>query len=142
MNFRRLLLCAVGLSSLALVRVAEAQSREAEFSLNRFEPSERGSDWFAAESLDFRGAQRFALGAMVDYARNPLVLYDTNGEKLSPLISDQLFLHAGGSLVLANRVRLALNMPIGLVLRGDGGALDTSVVVADEGPALGDLRAA
>jgi outer membrane protein OmpA-like peptidoglycan-associated protein len=142
MNFRRLLLCAVGLSSLAMVRVAGAQSREAEFSLNRFEPSERGSDWFAAESLDFRGTPRFALGAMVDYARNPLVLYDTNGEKLRPLISDQLFLHAGGSLVLSNRVRLALNMPVGLVLRGDGGALDTTVVVADEGPALGDLRAA
>lgn len=141
MIFRRLLLCAVGLSSLAGVRVAEAQPREPEFDMNRYEPSERGSDWFTAESLDFRGRQRLALGAVLDYARSPLVLYDGNGEEVTPLISDQLFAHVGGSLVLAERVRFALNMPVGLLLRGEGGVLDASVVAADEGPSLGDLRA-
>lgn len=141
MIFRRLLLCAVGLSSLASVRVAEAQAREPEFALNRYEPSVRGSDWFAAESLDFRERQRFAFGAVLDYARKPLVLYDANGEEVTPLVNDQLFVHLGGSLVLVERLRFALDLPVGVLLRGDGGALDSSVVVAEEGPGLGDLRA-
>ena len=33
---------------------ASAQSTAPGFALDRFEPSERGSDWFAADSLDFR----------------------------------------------------------------------------------------
>src|SRR4051812_25157863 len=42
------------------------------FSVNRFEPSERGSDWFTNESLDLRGAVRPAFGVVGDYQYRPL----------------------------------------------------------------------
>ncbi|HMJ16480.1 MAG TPA: hypothetical protein VK524_33935, partial [Polyangiaceae bacterium] len=141
MTFRRLLLCAVSLSGVLLGRSAPAQTQEPQFALNRFEPSERGSDWFAAESLDLRGDKRPAFGVILDYARNPLVLYDRSGEAVTSLVSDQLFLHVGGSLVLYDRLRFGLNVPVGVLLRGEGGALDSSVVTTEEGPGLGDLRA-
>ena len=50
------------------------------FALNRFDPSERGSDWFALESLDLRGHNRWAVGVVGDWAYKPLVLYDSAGD--------------------------------------------------------------
>jgi len=51
------------------------------FALNRFDPSERGSDWFALESLDLRGHNRWAVGVVGDWAYKPLVLYDSAGDE-------------------------------------------------------------
>ena len=51
---------------------ASAQTRG--FTVNRFEPSERGSEWFMLESLDFRGKARPAIGIVADYMYRPFVL--------------------------------------------------------------------
>lgn len=63
------------LSSLLLVpSVAQAQETpqpEQGFALNRFNPSERGSEWFSADSLDMRGHLRPALGLTLDWAHKP-----------------------------------------------------------------------
>jgi OOP family OmpA-OmpF porin len=72
---------------------ATAQTTAPGFALDRFEPSERGSDWFAADSLDFRGEKRLAAGAVLDYAHDPLVLYRPDGTKISGIVSDQFFAH-------------------------------------------------
>src|SRR5215213_5690077 len=56
------------------------------FSLNRFEPSGGGSDWFTLESIDFRGNGRPSLGVIGDFAYKPLVLYNRNDEELATLI--------------------------------------------------------
>src|SRR3954447_23298694 len=84
--------------------VAAAQSRG--FSIDRFDVSERGSDWFVGESLDLRGSGRGAIGLVADYAFKPLVLYDVAGEEKTVIVRHQLFLHLGGSVMLWNRLRL------------------------------------
>ena len=60
----------------SLTSVAEAHEG---FGLNRFDPSERGSYWFSADSLDLRGQNRWALGVVADWAHEPLVLTDEEG---------------------------------------------------------------
>src|SRR6478736_4203582 len=77
---------------------ASAQTTAPGFALDRFEPSERGSDWFTADSLDFRGEKRLAAGAVLDYAHDPLVLYKPDGSKINGIVSDQFFAHLGGAV--------------------------------------------
>ncbi|MDB4972298.1 MAG: outer membrane protein [Myxococcaceae bacterium] len=126
------------LASASLTSSVSAQSRG--FALDRFEPSERGSEWFALDSLDLRGHVRPALGLVADYGYKPLVIYDRAGHEVSPLIAHQLFLHLGGSLVLWERLRVAINLPLSPLVRGDGGLVGTQQISAREGGSLGDLR--
>jgi len=88
------------------------------FALNRYEPAERGSEWFSADSLDLRGRARPALGATFDWSYKPL------------LLRQQTFAHVGGAIVLWERLRLGWNLPLALSQSGR----DPS------GAAVGDLR--
>jgi OmpA-OmpF porin, OOP family len=118
--------------------VARAQTPG--FAINRFDPAERGSDWFAADSLDFRGHGRLMLGATGDYGRKPLVLYDLDGEELKSVIENQLFVHLGGSVIVADRLRLGVSLPILAYQSGESATLAGQTFVASEGAAVGDLR--
>jgi OmpA-OmpF porin, OOP family len=109
------------------------------FAINRFDPSERGSDWFVLESLDLRGEGRLALGVVGDWAHKPLVLYAPDGTERQSLIKDQLFIHVGGGIILANRLRLAFNLPIAADQRGSRGAVGTTTYTPP-GASVGDLR--
>jgi OOP family OmpA-OmpF porin len=119
---------------------AAAQQTAKGFALDRFEPSERGSTWFAADSLDLRGRTRFAAGVVLDYAHDPLVLYDANGDKVAGIVSDQFFAHVGLSLVLADRLRFGLNLPIALVQSGQADTTGTLRLASDNATTVGDLR--
>ncbi len=111
------------------------------FALDRFDPSERGSDWFSAESLDLRGHMRPALGLVGDWAYKPLVVYDRRtGDEVSALVENQLYAHVGGNLVLWDRLRLGVSLPIGLVLNGEQSSLRGTTVSANDGANIGDLR--
>jgi OOP family OmpA-OmpF porin len=130
---------------LALVLGAFAQSARAQdstgFSVDRFEPSERGSEWFVLDTLDLRGNVRPALGVVADYAYKPLVFYDKDGNEVRSLIQNQMFLHLGASLVLWERLRLAVNLPIAAVVDGNSGTLNNGTQFnADNGANIGDLR--
>jgi OOP family OmpA-OmpF porin len=121
---------------------ARAQSTTG-FAVDRFDPSERGSDWFTVESLDLRGHARPALGLVLDYAYRPLAFYDQNGNVVTSLVSNQLFAHVGGSLVLWDRVRFGVNLPIALYQNGDSGTLAGAALSAPTSAfAAGDLRLA
>src|SRR5690606_32555891 len=72
------------LASMFGASAASAQS--AGFALDRFDPSDRGSDWFALESLDFDGHMRAALGLVGDYAYKPLVLYNGDGDEVNAIV--------------------------------------------------------
>src|SRR4029077_11528716 len=62
------------------------------FALNRFEPSETGSEWFANDTLDLRGNFRPAVGVIADYGYKPYVLENRDGSENTSVVTDQFFL--------------------------------------------------
>jgi outer membrane protein OmpA-like peptidoglycan-associated protein len=134
----------VALAVVALVlgvgRSAAAQTAKAQLALDRFDPAERGSEWFVLDTLDLRGRVRPAIGADFEWAHKPLLLYDANGREVGPVVADQVFVHLGASLVLWDRLRLGFNLPIALVQSGDGATIGGITYPAPTSPALGDLR--
>ena len=131
----------------AVPQAASAQSPEIDndnggFALNRFDISEVGSDWFAGDSLDLRGAARPGFRIGIDWAHKPLVQYDEDGDELDVVISDQVYGHLGVGLMLAERLRLAVNLPILLSQTSDGVDVNGVEFGATEGTAVGDLRIA
>lgn len=125
---------------LGLLATSSAAAQNLGFSLDRYEPAERGSDWFAGESLDFRGSARPAIGLTADFAYKPLVIYDKSGDEAVVLVKDQLFAHVGASFVLAERVRFGLNVPVALWQAGSSGTLDGVAFSPSHKTNLGDLR--
>jgi OOP family OmpA-OmpF porin len=128
--------CALG--TLALPRAAHAQN--AGFAIDRFDPADRGSDWFAADSLDLRGHGRLILGATADWAEKPLVLYAPNGDEQQAIIKHQLFVHVGADVLLANRLRLGFNLPIALYQSGNSVNLAGTSFGSSNATTVGDLR--
>ncbi len=111
------------------------------FALNRFEPSERGSQWFVLESLDLRGKPRPALGFVADYQFRPLAIYEKDGTVRGAPVRHVLTTHFGASLVLADRVRIGASLPVILYQTGDATPLGTDVYRSPASEqAIGDLR--
>ena len=133
---RPLLAAALFAAILGSAVLAQAQSRARGFALDRFEPSDRGSRWFHAESLD----QRSALGLVFDYANQPLVVYAPDGERTIAVVEHQFFVHAGGTLVVGDRVRLALSVPMALFQDGDVARVSTMIFESEHAKTLGDIR--
>jgi outer membrane protein OmpA-like peptidoglycan-associated protein len=124
-----------------LSATAAADPSSSGFQLDRFEPSERGSEWFAGDSLDLRGHMRPAAGIVGSYAYKPLVVYNGNGDERGSIVSSQLVTHLGGSLVLWDRLRAGLDIPIALFQDGDNPAA-TGVRTGKPKTAFGDIRLA
>jgi len=110
------------------------------FAINRFDPSERGSKWFALESLDLRGDPRLAFGVVGDWSHRPLVLYGPDGTAQRALIRDQVFFHVGGGIILAERLRFSLNLPVAAHQKGATGTVGTTNYVPPSQASVGDLR--
>src|SRR6266851_3658391 len=136
---RKRYLIAVGMLPLAL-SAHPALAQAPGFALDRFDPSERGSDWFTVESMDFRGHLRPAGGLVGEWGHKPLVVYGPDGTERTSLVSDQLFVHAGGSLVAWDRVRFALNVPVALYQAGDNATAAGTTFTAPSSASLGDIR--
>jgi len=58
-------------------------------------PSERGSRWFYAESLDLRGHGRMALGAVGSYSYRSVAIRDGDGNVIASPVRNQAVLHTG-----------------------------------------------
>ena len=127
------------LTALTLLCASTALA-EGGFALDRYEPSERGSDWFANESLDLRGNGRLALGAVGDYAYKPLVFYDANGDEQAAVVEHQLFVHLGGAIVLFDRLRLGANLPLLAYSKGDSLDVANSSFSTSDKASVGDPR--
>jgi outer membrane protein OmpA-like peptidoglycan-associated protein len=108
--------------------------------LNRFEPSDTGSDWFANESLDLRGDFRPAFGVVGDFAYKPYVLNNPDGSQNTAIISSQFYLHLGASVNLFSRLRLAISLPIAVEQDGQSKTFGTESYVAPTEGGVGDLR--
>jgi outer membrane protein OmpA-like peptidoglycan-associated protein len=118
----------------------EASGQQQGYAVDRFDPSERGSGWFVLDSLDLRGAFRPAIGVVGEYAYRPLVFYDAAGNVVSSLVRDQLFVHLGMSLVVADRLRFGLDAPVALFQDGSGNVLSGASYPAPTSASAGDFR--
>lgn len=127
-------------ASVANPQRAAAQNQG--FALNRFDIAEAGSDWFAGDSLDFRGGFRPGIRLALDWAHKPLVRYDQDGDEVAAVIADQVQGHAGLSAVIADRLRLGINLPLVLAQTGDSVLVNGMAFGTAGGAALGDLRLA
>ncbi len=134
-----MMLSVVALTSLAGARAARAQQNQG-FAIDRFDPANRGSDWFAADSLDLRGHGRLILGATADWANKPLVLYAPNGDEQQAVIENQLFVHVGADVLIGDRLRLGVNLPIAAYQSGSGVTIGGIQYASNNDSALGDLR--
>jgi OOP family OmpA-OmpF porin len=121
-----------------LAREARAQTQG--FAVDQFDPSERGSDWFSVESLDLRGNLRPAIGVVMDGAYRPLVVYAPDGTIERSIVRNQIFAHAGASLVLWDRLRVGFNLPIAVFQDGHPGVVDGVTYAPPNTPSIGDLR--
>src|SRR5688572_10128756 len=131
---KRPLIVAVALALvLALGRPAGAQTegmQDLGFAIDRFEPAERGSDWFVLESLDFGSGLRPSIGLVADWASRPLVVYDPDDEVKTRIVESQLLTHAGVSLAIAGVVRFAVSVPVVLTQSGDAAMVGDTTVPA------------
>jgi OOP family OmpA-OmpF porin len=120
---------------------AQAQPQPGGFSVDRFEPAGVGSEWFTLESLDFRGHMRVGASLVGDWANRPLVIFNQNGAEVAPLIRNQVMAHADVGIVLWERARLDLNLPVSIFDNGQGGAVGGQALAPPPGGlGIGDLR--
>jgi OmpA-OmpF porin, OOP family len=131
----------LALALTAVPSIAFAQGRTG-FAVDRFEPAERGSQFFVNDTLDLRGSGRPAFGAVFDYAYKPLVFYDRAGNERSAIVRHQLFTHVGGALTLADFVRIGLNVPIAMYQDGETTIANGETLRGADKPAIGDVRLA
>ncbi len=119
---------------------AQAQPQASGFAAQRLQPAAPGSDFFSGESLDFRGVARPAFGLTLDWGHKPVVLYDDRDQSIAPLVNHAIYAHLGGQIVLSERVRLGLGVPVALLQSGQAGRVETGQFSAASGAGFGDLR--
>jgi OOP family OmpA-OmpF porin len=111
------------------------------FAVDRFDPAEQGSEWFVLDSLDLRGPMRPAFGVVADWGYRPLVENAPNGDVQYSIVRNQVVMHAAASLVMWDRLRLGLDLPVQVFVDNGSG---TPGAGAPPPPAhtttLGDLR--
>lgn len=111
--------------------------------VDRLEPSERGSEWLANESLDLRGHLRPSLGYVLTFARRLLVVPGAAGtaEPEHAPVADLALLHVVGGVVLFDRLRLALDLPFQVYAGGQDAIAKGMVLPAPpKESGVGDVR--
>jgi len=125
----------------AVCSAANASAQDAKgFSLDRFDPAERGSDWFALDSLDLRGHRRSAVGDVTEFAYKPLVIYNGDGSERAAIVKLQSFTHVGASIVMWDRARFGFNLPVLFWQKGEAGNIGSTRYEASNNSTVGDLR--
>jgi outer membrane protein OmpA-like peptidoglycan-associated protein len=113
------------------------------FAVNKFEPSERGSEWFAQDSMDFRGQLRPSVGLVGEYAYRSLAIYNADESLRSAVVRHQLLAHLGLSVVMWERLRLSASLPVALYNEGELGLFQNTVFQPPQNEqGIGDLRLA
>ena len=109
--------------------------------LERFDPAERGSRFFAADSLELDGNLRFSAGVAMSYGHRLRTFRQdgTADPEASDLVTDSLWIHPGASVVIAPGARFSVDMPFALQ-SGSDVSLDHTFFPAAGSPRLGDVR--
>lgn len=132
---------AAGVAAAAVISEASAAWAQQGFALDRFDPAEADSEWFALDTLDLRSSLRPALSLLGEVAHRPLATYGADGALRASVVENQAFLRLGGSLVLHDQVRLALSLPMAVYQNGTSdGAGSTTYAAPTRSTAVGDVR--
>lgn len=124
-----------------LLAAGEARAQQATgFAVDRFEPAAPGSAFLSLESLDYEGHLRPAAGVVSAWAWKPLVVYDGQSQQVSALVQQQLIEHVQGAIVLWDRARADLDLPVPLAHTGTTTVVGGQTYAAPDGGAIGDLR--
>jgi outer membrane protein OmpA-like peptidoglycan-associated protein len=124
--------CFISLALLVFASTAHAQPTG--YAVNRFEPAERGSMWFALDSLDMRRAIRPAFGITGDWQYRALTID-------KPVLEQVITTHVGTSLVIGDTMRLGVNLPLVTYQTGSRGQHDgLTYDPPPDAQALGDVR--
>ena len=118
---------------------AQGAADPGNLALSRMLPAPAGDRMFGVQSPYVAG--NFVLHGMllVDYAHNPLVVYSTAKDTtVGSIVGDQLFMHAGLTLAMFDRMQLSVDMPFALFQTGDNPTELGSSFPAP-GTAIGDL---
>src|SRR5512140_302426 len=137
---RQLFTCLAFAATVTAATAASAQSAPG-FHVDRFNPSERGSEWFALDSLDMRGGARPAIGVVGELALKPLAIPQEgpDGTHLT-VLKHQFYTHLGGSMVLGDRVRVGINVPMLLSQDGQSGTAFGQNYSGPSKASIGDIR--
>jgi outer membrane protein OmpA-like peptidoglycan-associated protein len=134
--------CAALATVLAAAATASAQETEvAQVDLPKFNPSVAGDRFFGVPSPYAAGEVTFHAMAMLDYAREPLVLVrEADDEDIGAVVSDQMFVHVGLNFSIIHRFSINASMPFAVVSTGDAPAEGGLSFPEPSGAAVGDLR--
>ncbi|HTJ82317.1 MAG TPA: OmpA family protein [Polyangiaceae bacterium] len=138
------LACSAALLALgAWTGEASAQStstQTTQVDLPKFNPSPAGDRFFGVPSPFAAGEATFHAMALLDYAREPLVLVHDGGDDIGAIVSDQMFVHIGLNFSIINRFAISADMPFAVLSSGDAPAGGGLNFPEPSGAALGDLR--
>src|SRR5688500_99576 len=76
-------------------------------------------NYFGQHSARILPSGGWELGLVLNYANDPLVLIDSDGERAGSIVSDQLFGDALFAIGLFDVLEIGLDVPVLLVQRGD-----------------------
>jgi len=111
------------------------------FSLDRFQPSLPGDRFFGVEGGDPGGHLLPRLMLLGDYAYRPLSLYSEPGDvRVGDIVKNQLLVHVAAGLTLWDRLLVAADMPLSLLLSGQNPTVAGFTEQSPSGFAAGDLR--
>src|SRR5690554_6735864 len=111
-------LVVAGLGALLLApQVASAQG----FELQQFNPMPNPSgNLFSTSSADVGEHLDWSAVAIFNYSNDPLVLRNSDGERIDSVVSDHATTHLLVSLSLLDRLELGLDLPFVVWQRGSG----------------------
>lgn len=138
-RFRRAALAAA--TVLSVSSTAGAQELVTGYAASSYQPSDRGSRWFALDSINIEGDGRIALGVVGDYAYRSIVRYSADDSREGSVLRHQLYLHPSASFVFADRVRLGVNIPLQIYADGEDQTIGNKRFLAPQDQvAVGDVR--
>lgn len=136
---RRRRIATVAASALTLL---PATAKAEGLSVQRFHAAAADSQWFMLDSASFDGHAAPTFAAVGDYAHRPLVAYQADGTRRAEVVRHSAMLHAGASIALFDRLRIALTVPFAVAQSGERSDFNGVALAPPSGPALGDVALA
>ncbi len=131
----------VAVVSLCLVAMASTASAQSDrFSVQQFDPQpSQHTNLFHIATPEVLDAWRWEVGLVVNYADDPLVLREANGDRFADIVPNQLTTDINLALGIAGFLEIGVTVPL-IVLQDESEAGVPATSAAEGGFGLGDVR--